>query len=104
MKITSEQIKTTAHNVGKSIYNGAKATGKFVLENSKNLKDNADEFIKSRPNLANAKDTVKNAVKNNKEAVLGGAVILGGAILAIKCIKGIIDKTKEVVTKHTYID
>ena len=40
---------------------------------------------------------LKKAIKNNKRAILGGAVIVGAVALAITCVKNIVNKIKEKV-------
>ena len=96
MKITSEQVKQTAKNIGTGLYNSSRATGKFAIDNAKIIKENADKFISSSAKLTNAKE----AVKANKEVIVGGAIILGATALAISCIKGIVNKVKDVVKTH----
>ncbi len=77
----TSNIVNNLNDVGRNTASAAKQARDFVARNVNKVTTN-DEFVKLKNNV-------------NKNTLVGGVVAIGAIVLAVKCIKGIIDKVSE---------
>ena len=94
------QIRNAAETVGSTATNGLKQAGKFISDKApKNLPELkkpaiVDTFVKT------VKKNTPEVIKNNKNAIIGGAIIIAAIASAGALIKSVVNKVQ--IAKNGY--